>query len=175
MIHDKRRLMEQINSLGPTEHTEIYKILACSNTPYTENANGVFFNLTTLPAEVFTDIQSFVQYCHENKDELDEYDKKLNECKYRNIARSTYGTAGIYHSAINEPTDKKDRWKDLMERVDKSSVVRDFIEKINSHTEKQLVKRTGTKYLMAKKKYAKRTVADNDMKDTLGEESYEST
>ena len=79
-----KMLYEQIHNLGETEHSEIFKILQKGHVPYTENQNGVFFDLKTIDANVVQDIINFVVYCTENKVKLDEYDQKINECKYRN-------------------------------------------------------------------------------------------
>jgi hypothetical protein len=170
MGREKRQLMDKINNLGPTEHMEIYKILQSMKIGHSENNNGIFFNLTTLPEEVLQDIDDFVNYCYENKVELDEYDQKLNECKYRNNI-SIIKNVG-YSSSINEPIDKKERWKELMDMVDKTNIVKDFVEKLNTNTDKQLVRKGGTKFLMARKKYAKRSNTECDLKDELVCEVY---
>jgi hypothetical protein len=172
-MSDRRRLMEQINNLGPTEHMEIFKIIKETNTAHSENINGVFFNLTTLTPDLIAQIEKFVNYCYENKEALDEYDKQLNECKYRNNITNIVRSQHTYYStSINEPIDKKNGWKEMFDAVDKSNVVRDFIEKLNNNHEKQIAKRIGSKYIMARKKFAKRNVIELDCKDDLCTEAY---
>ena len=170
MTRKKRQLMEQINNLGSMEHTEIFKILQSMNITHSENNNGIFFNLTTLSDDVIKHIEEFVNYCYENKVELDEYDQKLNECKYRNNITTISNIA--YSSSINEPVDKKERWKELMESVDKTNVVKDFVEKLNTSADKQSVRKSSTKFLMAKKKYTKHTNIECDLNDKLRTEKY---
>lgn len=171
MTMARRQLSEKINSLGNTEHLEIYKIIQENGVSFTENNNGIFFNLTTLSEEVLNIITNFVHYCCENKTELDAYDKKLKECKYRNNINNIL-KAPTYQSSINEPLDKRERWKDLIEEIDKTGAVRDFVEKINTNVEKQCAKRLGTKYAMARKKFVKKSLGDLEIKDELMEEAY---
>jgi hypothetical protein len=172
MVREKRHLLEKINSLGFTEHLEIYKIIQSMNVVCSENNNGVFFNLTTLSNDTLQQIEDFVNYCHSNKVELDEYDQKLNECKYRNNINIIKNVS--YTSSFNEPIDKKERWKELMETVDKTSIVKEFVEKLNNSVDKQHSRKGGTKFLMARKKYAKRYNNECDLKDELEKDPYQS-
>jgi Bromodomain extra-terminal - transcription regulation len=162
----KKNLGEKINSLGGTEHMEIFKILKTHNISFSENKNGVFFNLTTLPDDVLAAIETFVSYCYENKEQLDEYDKRLNECKYRNNINNMVRVP-TYQTSINEPLEKNVRWKELVESVDKENNLRDFIVKLSNHTEKVMNKRSATKFTMAKKKFIKRNAPDSELKDEL--------
>lgn len=81
-VRDRQILTQRIGELGPTEHMEIYGIISKNNIDHTRNKNGVFVNMTTLPNEVVHTIHQFVSFCHDNKLVLDEYDKRLNECKF---------------------------------------------------------------------------------------------
>ena len=166
MAQERRKIGEKINSLGSTEHLEIYKMLKEHDVPYSENKNGIFFNLTTLDSGILGKLEEFVRYCHDNKTELDEYDKRLNECKYRNSI-SNIVRVPAFQSSINEPINKNERWKELVESIDKADSVQDFIDKISNHVEKQVTKRSGTKFVMAKKKFAKKTNTDTEYKNEL--------
>lgn len=81
---DKKLLLEKINTLTETGHEEIFKILTKHNITFTKNNNGHFFNMSLIPSEVITEIIQFVDFCIANKKEMDEYDKRLNECKINN-------------------------------------------------------------------------------------------
>lgn len=173
-MRERKSLMEKIAKLGETEHQEIYKILKTNDVNYTQNNNGIFFNLTTLSDDVFKQIEKFVFYCHENKVELDEYDQKLNECKYmNNINQILKNPKHLYYSSsINEPMTKKERIKELFEDIDKSNIVKDFVEKMNTNVERVILKRTGTKYAMAKKRFLRKVPNDSEIYDELEVESY---
>lgn len=80
-VRRRRLLAQRIGDLGPTEHHEIYKIICNNNIEHTQNSNGVFVNLTTIDDATVDRICKFVDFCHTNKQHLDEYDKRLNECK----------------------------------------------------------------------------------------------
>jgi hypothetical protein len=175
MLIRRKRLLQKINQLGKTEHTEILGICKQHNVNVTETRlNGVFFNLTTLPDNVFVEIEDFVNYCHANKSALDEYDQKLQECKFFKACKPpqivTYG--------VNEPLDiKKNNLKDLIETVDKdtSKKVNDFLKKLNIASAASDAAgmagstraRNSNRYMVLKKKFAKR-VSWADVNATTG-------
>lgn len=167
---NKKQLMTKISNLGPTEHFEIYKILQQNGVAYSENKNGVFFNLSAMPEALLKEIEAFVSYCYENISELEEYNKMLNECKFRNNINNI--VSAPLTSGINEPITKKERIRELMDMTDKTHVIRDFVEKLNTNVEKTIVKKVGTKYTMARKRFAKKVTSDIDLKDDLDFEEY---
>jgi hypothetical protein len=163
----KKRLFEKINSLSKTEHEEIYKIIQMFNSKHTEkdsdiqvslskNKNGVFFNLTEISDELFEEIDAFVTYCINNTKDLDDYDKKINECKYNNTI--------LHINLDNMPKDElqsvrdkeEDDWNTILkDNVSQQKVVT-FIEKLMSDRDKVGKKKMNVKFNNAKKKYAKR-------------------
>lgn len=86
----KKKLFDKITFLSKTEHEEIFKLIKKYNEQntnqiyFSKNKNGVFFNLSDINDIVCNEIENFVNYCIENKKILDDYDKKLNECKINN-------------------------------------------------------------------------------------------
>ena len=82
-IRDRAFLSRRVSELGETEHCEILKILQTHGISQTINRNGIFANLTAIDNAVVDEIYKFVEYCINNKNELDEYEKRINECKIR--------------------------------------------------------------------------------------------
>lgn len=80
-VRQRRQLMQRTQDLGPTEHEEIFKIIRDCDVEHTQNNNGVFVNLTRVSDDVVDRVRRFVDFCIENKQDLDAYDKRLNECK----------------------------------------------------------------------------------------------
>jgi hypothetical protein len=90
-VRDRKLLMQRIQELGETEHEQIFKMLTAEGIDHTRNCNGVFFNLSAVPDELVSKVSNFVAFCHSNKTDLDEYDKRLNECKYNNVHNNCDG------------------------------------------------------------------------------------
>ena len=80
---DKIALKKDIKNLSKNEHIEILRLLSKNDIKYTENNNGIWFNLKSLNDDLINNIYKFVQNCKKIKLELDKL-KKLN-LKNKNI------------------------------------------------------------------------------------------
>ena len=79
---ERRKALEYIRTLSKSELEEIYKILKNAKAEFSENSNGVFFDICKLPAEVFTEIQKFMEFCHKTREEFalrEEEERKAQE------------------------------------------------------------------------------------------------
>ena len=63
----RKKLSEKIELLGSIEHGEIFRKLKMRHLGYTQNSNGIFFDITEVPGEVIDDLVSFVDHCIENQ------------------------------------------------------------------------------------------------------------
>lgn len=165
---DRKALFEKINRLSATEHEEIYRIIRRDDAVnVSRNKNGVFFNLSSISDDVVAKIDTFVTYCISNQDELDEYDKKLNECKmsnkYSKIMNYNPLEAGS-NINLQHLSDKplvraegNEGWKTKMD-AKSSQKIAYLLDKMHDDREKLHTKKVNTKFVNAKKKYSKRCV-----------------
>jgi len=64
--HDKKQLVKRMNDVKNKKcYIKIFKLIHTS-TKYTVNDNGVLFNLTILPDNILTQIETIIEY-YENK------------------------------------------------------------------------------------------------------------
>lgn len=79
----KKNIINIIDKFGKSEHLEILKIIKkYDNIKYTENNNGIFFNLNSVPENVLLEIEKFVTYYLIKKDYL-----KQEKTKQENIKK----------------------------------------------------------------------------------------
>lgn len=66
--YEQRRLLhENLKQLVKSEYEQIFRILKRYNEQYTENSNGIFFDVTTIQAETYMDMRKFLDFCIENR------------------------------------------------------------------------------------------------------------
>lgn len=164
----KKQLFSKINSLSKTEHDEIYKILKeSSDIIFSKNKNGVFFNLSEVSDTLYERIDNFVDYCINNKKNLDDYDQKINECKinnnYANIIRINLND--LPNEDIDAIKDGED-WNNIITDPKSVQRVSNYVEKLMSDKDKVGKKKMNVKFSNAKKKYAKRVTLDTKKIDT---------
>jgi choline kinase len=64
MEYEKRKILfENLKMLVTSEYEEIFRILKRNNESYTENSNGIFFDVMTIKNETYTDMQNFMDFC----------------------------------------------------------------------------------------------------------------
>lgn len=182
-LKQKKLIFDKISTLSATEHEEIFNIIQrlSEDNPinYTSNKNGVFFNLSTLSDDVLKAIDSFVNFCHENKKTLDEYEKQLNECKastnniinvnLENIVEKRYSTSGNEKqiSALPICDWNNTNIEATLDTKTTQKIVQ-FIEKL--YTDKACKKKMNIKFHNAKKKYGKKVITDSKFEyDVLGD------
>jgi len=79
----KKNIINTVNKFGKSEHLEILKIIQkYEDIKYTENSNGIFINLNTIPESVLLEIEKFVTYYIIKKDYL-----KQEKTKQENIKK----------------------------------------------------------------------------------------
>ena len=87
--YDKRKLfIERLSTLVKSEYEEIYRILKRSNESYSENANGIFFNVSDISLATFDKLSAFMDFCMENRSEQDQRIKALEALRHETDAIS---------------------------------------------------------------------------------------
>ena len=66
----RRAFLDALKRLGPPEMLEIVRLLRHHGVDFTENSNGVFFNVAALPQAVFDDLERFLRFSASNAEAL---------------------------------------------------------------------------------------------------------
>ena len=185
----RKQILSKILILTKTEHQEIFKILRNVNIPFTQNCNGVFFNFSLVPHNIVQTIDEFVDFCLENKKELDEYDKRINECKINKNYNAIFPKQPMntiidgciidgcidcsevstksksLQDVIEEQSKKavKNDWQRLLQETKHTEKLTSFVNMLEDNLEKIVKKRTNTKYINAKKKYSRKVLYEKKL------------
>jgi hypothetical protein len=71
----RKEFCKEMNTLSRSELEELYRILRRSGGDYSENSNGIFFDVAALPAPVFEALWKFLQFCKSNAKDLEQRSK----------------------------------------------------------------------------------------------------
>ena len=74
----RKQFLEGIRSLTKAEHIEIIRILKNHEAEYSENTNGVFFNVCTLEKPVFDALELFLNFTQKNRVNLEDREMYLS-------------------------------------------------------------------------------------------------
>lgn len=75
----RKEFCKELNTLSRPELEELYRILRREGGEFSENSNGIFFNVEALPAPIFQALWKFLQFCKSNAKDLDERSKLFTD------------------------------------------------------------------------------------------------
>lgn len=78
--YEQRKVfLNTIKQLSKEEQEELYRILKGSDADYSENSNGVFFDVCKLPAHIFERMNQYVEFCKTNMEVAKEREEQTRE------------------------------------------------------------------------------------------------
>ena len=78
--YERRRLfLDSLKKLHTSEYIDIVKILRIEKVEYSENSNGIFFDVAKLPQNTFNVLEKYMEFVHNNRKELAEREKLMNK------------------------------------------------------------------------------------------------
>lgn len=59
----RKQLLADLKILSKTESLKVFEIIKRNKVEYSENSNGIFFDLTKISAEVFEELAAYMEFC----------------------------------------------------------------------------------------------------------------
>ena len=75
----RKQFLKELETLSRPEQEELYRILRREGAEVSENSNGIFFDVATLPAPIFEALWKFLQFCKSNTKDLEQRNKMMTE------------------------------------------------------------------------------------------------
>jgi len=78
--YERRRIfLDSLKKLHTSEYIDIVKILKLQKVEYSENSNGIFFDVSKLSQESFEVLDKYMNFVHTNRKELAEREKLMTK------------------------------------------------------------------------------------------------
>lgn len=78
---ERKRILGELKKLVRPEQEQIFLILKRHKVDYSENSNGVFFDLNRVPKEPFEEIQTFLVFCQTNRNDFEARDRDMESSR----------------------------------------------------------------------------------------------
>lgn len=78
---ERKTFLEELKRLVIVEQEEIYRILKKNNCDYSENSNGIFFDLSKLPQDTFAQMKAFLSFCQTNRKNFEIRDREMEDSR----------------------------------------------------------------------------------------------
>ena len=81
---DRKYIFDNIKSLVSSEYEEIYRIINRQKEKYTENSNGIFFDLSSISTDTLSQIKEYINFCLKTRQEHELRLKELEDIRIHN-------------------------------------------------------------------------------------------
>ncbi len=81
---ERKKLFDSIKILDKPEQEEIFRIIRKTKENYTENSNGIFFDLSIISEESFSQIKEYIIFCLKTRQEHECRLKELETIRIQN-------------------------------------------------------------------------------------------
>lgn len=78
---DRKRVLSELKKLVKSEQEQIFLILKRYKIEYSENSNGVFFDLSRVGKDAFEEIQKFLVFCQTNRSDFEARDREMESSR----------------------------------------------------------------------------------------------
>ena len=81
---DRKKIFDTIKLLVQSEQEEVFRIIRKTKESYTENSNGIFFDLSALSENTFAQIKEYLNFCLKTRQEDEDRLKELEIIRSQN-------------------------------------------------------------------------------------------
>jgi hypothetical protein len=78
---ERKRFLEFLPRLSKPQYEQMFRILKANGGEYTENSNGIFFDIAKLNDKCFEEMNIFMKYCVLQKEEEEARIKELESLR----------------------------------------------------------------------------------------------
>jgi hypothetical protein len=84
---ERKKIFDTMKLLVKPEQEEIFRIIRKTKENYTENSNGIFFDLSLISEDTFEQIKEYLRFCLKTREE---HEDRLKELETIRIQNETY-------------------------------------------------------------------------------------
>ena len=81
---ERKKVFDTMKLLVKPEQEEIFRIIRKMKENYTENSNGIFFDLSIISDDTFIQIKEYLRFCLRTREEHEDRLKELETIRIQN-------------------------------------------------------------------------------------------
>lgn len=67
----RKAFLEDLNTLNKLEQEEVFRILKKNSSLFSENSNGIFFDVSRVDKNTFSQLLTFIEFCKKNREDFE--------------------------------------------------------------------------------------------------------
>lgn len=81
----RKKVWEAIKGLMKSEQEELFRILLRNKIEYTENTNGIFFDVGKIESDVLEQIETFLNFCQQNRMDFERRNQDMEDLRKETV------------------------------------------------------------------------------------------
>lgn len=81
LFEERKQFLEDLKGLVPSELEEIFRIIKRVEIPYTENSNGIFFDINIIKEEDFQKLKQYIILCKSHRQDENKRVKEMEDLR----------------------------------------------------------------------------------------------
>lgn len=81
---ERKKVFDTMKLLVKPEQEEVFRIIRKMKENYTENSNGIFFDLSIISDDTFNQINEYLQFCLKTREDHEDRLKELETIRIQN-------------------------------------------------------------------------------------------
>lgn len=77
-LEQRKQFLDDLKLLAKAEHEEVFRIISRHTVEYSENSNGVFFDLMLVSNTIFSKLVAYMDLCKEQRKNEDIRTQEMN-------------------------------------------------------------------------------------------------
>lgn len=164
-----KRIASAVETLSQTETEELFRIIHKHRFDYTRNNHGVFINLSWVPDAVLTQMEEYINFCHQSKHELKKYE---SICDALNTKLATTASDAIKNKKDAKLLARASSVIPATTTKDVTGAEEEAVTDCSEAAEKSNKVSASMRFYLFKKKYNKMAVAPNNVENDLSHDEY---
>jgi len=83
---ERKQFLEDLKTLVRSEHEEIFRIIKRADVEFSENSNGVFFDVNSVQDSEFEKLKAYVELCKSQRQEENKRAKEMEDLRAETVA-----------------------------------------------------------------------------------------
>jgi hypothetical protein len=74
---ERKKTLEELKKLVKSEQEHVFRILKKYEEEFSENSNGIFFDMNSIKLQTLREIQEYLTFCAKNRNDFEMRDKEM--------------------------------------------------------------------------------------------------
>jgi hypothetical protein len=83
----RKHFLDELKSLSKEQYEDMFRIIKRNNVEYSENSNGIFFDVLVLSEDIFTQLEQYIEFSKAQTKSEESRTQELDVLRYEAVQK----------------------------------------------------------------------------------------